>query len=605
MNNEHLKSLKNMANRLPLAPGVYIMYSKSGEIIYVGKAKQLKNRVTQYFGAGNEHTRKVKMMVQNVNRFEYIVCDSEFEAFILENSLIKKHQPKYNILLKDDKGYFYIKVTDDKWRKIVAVKQKETDGKYIGPYNSFSVVRETVDEVLKVFKLPQCNRSFDKPTKPCLNFHLGICSAPCKNKTNLESYNEQIDSAVTFIKKGGYSDSDLQSLTEKMNNAAANLDFEYAAKLRDRIAYIKRIKEKQKVVFQNNFDQDVICSVVSAEIIGFQVLSFKNGRLSDSFFAEFDIEAKKQEMYSQFISQYYENKEQIPTKILLDEDFEDKDILKKWLSEKKGKNIEFVLPQKGELKKLTELCKTNAAENLSKILERNSSELKVLDELANLIGVKNAPEYIESYDISNTQGSFNVAGMVVFENGTPKKSAYRKFKIKTFYGQDDFRSMEEVIRRRFAEYQKGENEAFKRLPDLILIDGGRGQLSAVLPVLNEFGVDVAVYGMVKNAKHRTKALVGINGEIEIKPTKAVYNLITKIQDETHRFAITYHQTKRSNAMVSSSLLQIEGIGAQKAKNLLKHFKTISAIKNAPKEELLKVQGISEKIAENIIEYYKK
>ncbi len=605
MNNEHLKSLKNMANRLPLAPGVYIMYSKSGEIIYVGKAKQLKNRVTQYFGAGNEHTQKVKMMVQNVDRFRYIVCDSEFEAFILENSLIKKHQPKYNILLKDDKGYFYVKITDDKWRKIVAVKQKGEDGKYIGPYNSFAVVRETVDEALKVFKLPQCNRSFDKPTKPCLNFHLGICSAPCKNKINLESYNEQIDSAVAFIKKGGYNQNDLLELTKKMNIAAENLDFEYAAKLRDRIAYIKRISEKQKVVYQNNLDQDVICSIVSSENIGFQVLSFKNGRLSDSYFANFEFEAKKQEMYSQFVSRYYESKNEIPSKILFDEEFEDKEHLKKWLSEKKGKNVEVLIPQKGELKKLTELCKTNAVENLSKILERSSNELKVLDELANLIGLKNPPEYIESYDISNTQGSFNVAGMVVFQNGKPLKSAYRKFKIKSFLGQDDFKSMEEVIRRRLSEYKKGEDSDFKKLPDLILIDGGKGQLGAVLPVLQEFGVNIPVYGMVKNSKHRTKALIGLNGEIEIKPTKAVYNLITRIQDETHRFAITYHQSKRSKAMLGSSLLQINGIGPEKAKNLIKHFKTVTAIKNAPKEELLLVQGISENVAENIIEYFKK
>ena len=604
MRNERLKELKAMANRLPFVPGVYIMRAKNGEIIYVGKAKQLKNRVTQYFGSGNEHTKKVKMMVQNVYTFEYIVCDSEFEAFILENSLIKKHQPKYNILLKDDKGYFYVKITDEKWRKIIAVKQKGEDGKYIGPYNSFSVVRETVDEALKVFKLPNCNRTFDKPSKPCLNFHLGICSAPCKNKVTLENYNEQIDSAVAFIKKGGYNQKDLLELTEKMNKAAENLEFEYAVKLRDRIAYIKRISEKQKVVFEKNIDQDVICSVVSADTIGFQVLSFKNGRLSDSYFAEFQITAEKQEMYSQFVARFYEDTNEIPLRVLFDEEFYDTELLKKWLSERKGKNVEITIPQKGELKKLVNMCKNNAAENLSKILMRNSNSLKVLDELANLIGLNKTPEYIESYDISNTQGSFNVAGMVVFENGKPKKSAYRKFKIKSFAGQDDFKSMREVIKRRFEEYKKGTDEAFSKLPDLILIDGGKGQLGAVLPVLNEFSLDVAVFGMVKNSKHRTNALTNLNGEIEIKPTQAVFNLITQIQDETHRFAITYHKSKRNKAMLGSSLLQIDGVGPQKAKNLIKYFKTITAIKNASKEELLKVQGISENVALNIINFYK-
>ncbi len=603
--NERLKELKNMANRLPSLPGVYIMYSKSGEIIYVGKAKQLKNRVTQYFGAGNEHTKKVKMMVQNVEKFDYIVCDSEFEAFILENSLIKKHQPKYNILLKDDKGYFYVKVTNEKWRKIIAVKQKGEDGKYIGPYNSFAVVRETVDEALKVFKLPQCNRSFDKPTKPCLNYHLGICSAPCKSKTNLESYNEQIDSAVAFIKKGGYNQSDLIQLTQKMNNAAENLDFEYAAKLRDRIAYIKRISEKQKVIFENNINQDIICSVVSSDNIGFQVLSFKNGKLSDSYFAYFAVTANKTELYSQFVAGYYENASKIPQRVIFDEEFADSELLKKWLSQKKNKSVDITVPQKGELKKLVNMCKTNAAENLSKVLQKNSGSLKVLDELANLLGLEKAPEYIESYDISNTQGSFNVAGMVVFQNGKPKKSAYRKFKIKSFVGQDDFKSMQEVLNRRFTEYEKGKDETFSRLPDLILIDGGKGQLSAVLPVLQQFSLNIPVYGMVKNSKHRTNALTSLNGEIEIKPTQSVFNLITQIQDETHRFAITYHKSKRSKAMLGSSLLQIEGIGPQKAKNLIKHFKTITAIKNAPKEELLKVQGISENVAENIINYFKK
>ncbi len=603
--NEKLGKLKEQANKLPLQPGVYIMYSKNNEIIYVGKAKALKNRVTQYFGSGNNHSIKVKKMVENVERFEYIVCDTEFEAFILENSLIKQHQPKYNILLKDDKGYHYIKITDDKWKKICAVKQKTKDGKYIGPYNSGLTVKNTVDEALKVFKLPSCNRSFDKPSKPCLNYHIGICSAPCKAKTSLADYNEQIDAAVSFIKKGGYTESDLAALNEKMLNAAENLDFEYAARIRDRIATIKKISQKQKVVSATYLFQDVFCSVATNDLVCIQLLKFRNGKLVGQNHYFFENDLTKPELYSQFLSRYYDNCDDIPPRIVIDELPEDIEFFENWLSDKSGKKCAIAVPKIGEQKQLIEMCRKNAAENLSKKLERGATETKALDELANLLKLSKAPEYIEAYDISNTQGSENVGVMVTFLNGVPYKNGYRKFKIKSFAGQDDLRSMAEVLDRRFAEYVKGEDEAFKRLPDLILLDGGEGQISAVLPILKKYNLDINLFGMVKDSKHRTRAISSGGGDIAIKSTRSVFTLVTKIQDEVHRFAITYHKKRKSMSLLQTKLLEIDGVGEKRAVELLKRFKSVEKLKTADIDELLLVKGINSSVAENIYNYFHK
>ncbi len=605
MKNEKIATLKRNANRLPLLPGVYIMYSADNKIIYIGKAKALKNRVTQYFGSEKNHSTKVKRMVENVDRFEYVVCDTEFEAFILENSLIKQHQPKYNILLKDDKGYHYIKISNDKWRKICAVKQKTNDGKYIGPYNSGVIVKNTVDEALKVFKLPTCNRSFDKPSKPCLNYHIGICSAPCKGNISLSNYNEQVDAAVSFIKKGGYTEKDLAVLNEKMLNAAENLDFEYAAKIRDRISAIKKITQKQKVVSATYENQDILCSVTSKNALCIQLLKFRGGKLVDQNHYFFDNDLSKAELYSQFLSQYYNTNDDIPPRIFIDELPDETEFLEKLLSEKIGKKCVIAVPKIGEQKQLVEMCRKNAAENLSKKLERGATETKALDELAGLLKLGKAPECIEAYDISNTQGSENVGVMVTFLNGVPYKNGYRKFKIKSFMGQDDFRSMAEVLDRRFAEYVKGEDESFSRLPDLILLDGGEGQISAVLPVLEKYNLDINLFGMVKDSKHRTRAISSSGGDIAIKSTRSVFTLITKIQDEVHRFAITYHKKRSSASMLESKLLKINGIGKTRANALLKHFKSISKIENADISELLTVKGMNEVSAKNVYEYFKK
>lgn len=596
--NSKLSVLKQKANRLPTTPGVYIMKDKDGTIIYIGKAKSLKNRVTQYFGAGNQHNDKVRKMVSMVVDFEYVLCDSEFEALILENSLIKQNQPKYNILLKDDKGYHYIKITNEKWRKLTTSMQlDDKTAEYIGPYYSSAVVKDTVDEVRKIFKLPDCNRSFDKPSKPCLNFHIGLCDAPCRAGITPKQYNETVESAVSFIKNSG--DDIIKTLTQNMEKAAERLDFEYAAKLRDRINAIKKLEEKQKVVMCTYKNQDVFASAFINDIACIAVLIFRNSRLTDKKHYIIDAFTDKNDLYSQFLQQYYLDNTDIPPRILLDTDIDSRDLLEHWLGEKAGKRVEILLPKRGEQKNLVNMCINNAADNLAQKTELKGREMSALNELARLLGLENAPRIIESYDISNTAGDENVAGMVVFRDGKPYKPHYRMFKIKGFTGQDDYRSMAEVLDRRFTEYETGENEGFATLPDLILLDGGKGQISAVEPVLQKHNINVPLFGMVKDSKHRTRAIATGGGDIAIKANESAYRLVTAIQDEVHRFAIGYHKKLRSKKMLNSELTAINGVGQAKAAALLKHFKTMKAIKSAEIDSLCKVKGINLDLAQKI------
>ncbi len=589
--------LKRLANRLPQTAGVYIMKDKNDNIIYIGKAKSLKNRVTQYFGAGNQHTEKVRQMVEHVDRFEYVLCDSEFEALILENSLIKQNQPKYNILLKDDKGYHYIKITNDKWRKITTSMQTDDkSAEYIGPYYSSAVVKDTVATVRKIFKLPDCNRSFDKYSKPCLNFHIGLCDAPCRANVSREQYNETISSAISFIKQGG--DDMVAMLTQKMQSAAEQLDFEYAARLRDRINAIKRLRDTQKVVMCSYKNQDVICSAVLDNIACVALLIFRNSQLVDKKHFIIDTFTDKNDLYSQFLSQYYDSAD-IPNRIIIDNDFESLKLIEQWLNQKQNKKVEILQPQRGEQLQLVNMCRNNAADNLAQKTEMQGREMSALNELARLLGLEKSPRIIESYDISNTAGDENVAAMVVFRDGKPYKAHYRRFKIKGFVGQDDYRSMAEVLDRRFTEYHKGENEGFCVLPDLILLDGGKGQISAVLPVLQKHNISLPIFGMVKDSKHRTRAVATTGGDISIKANEKAYRLVTAIQDEVHRFAITYHKKRRSQKMLNSELLSIDGIGGARAAALLKHFKTMKAIKSADIENLCQVKGITPALAEKI------
>ena len=597
-----LSRLKKRANRLPLLPGVYIMKNKNDEIIYIGKAKALKNRVTQYFGGGSGHTAKVRKMVSNVDHFEYIVCDSEFEALILENSLIKQNQPKYNILLKDDKGYSYVKITNDKWKKITFSRSADKRGEYIGPYSSLYVVKETVDEARKIFKLPDCGRSFDKPSKPCLNYHIGICDAPCRGKMSLGSYLENVNAAVDFIKHGGADSETEAELNKKMLAAAERLDFETAAKLRDRINAMKRIREKQKVVRATYKSEDVIASALLGETAAVSVFIFRNYRLCDKQVFLFDGISDRESLYEEFLQRYYLEKEDIPSRVLIDSSA-DFSAPERWLTEKSGHNVSFINPKLGEQKALLDMCLNNAAETLSQKAERTGREMSVLDELARLLGLPSAPRYIEAYDISNTAGSENVAGMIVYKDGRPFKPAYKRFKIKSFLGQDDFRSMAEVLDRRFTEYEKGEDEGFAVLPDLILLDGGLGQMSAVRPVLEKHGITVPLFGMVKDSKHRTRAIAAEGGDISIKSNRAAFTFITGIQDEVHRFAIGYHKQRRSKSMLASELTEIEGIGKARAAALLKHFKTVKAIKSAAADELAAAPGMTKAAADAVYKHF--
>ena len=593
-----LASLKQKANRLPHSPGVYIMKNKSGDIIYIGKAKSLKNRVTQYFGAGSGHTEKVRQMVSHVDDFEYVLCDSEFEALILENSLIKQNQPKYNILLKDDKGYHYIKITGDRWKKITTSMQiDDKSAQYIGPYYSSAVVKDTVAQVRKIFKLPDCNRSFDKYSKPCLNFHIGLCDAPCRANISVQQYSEAVDSAISFIKHGG-GESMIKLLQQKILEASEKLDFEYAAKLRDRINAIKKLSDNQKVVMCSYKNQDVFASALLENTACIAALVFRNGKLIDK--KHFIIEAftDKNDLYSQFLTQYY-NTNDIPPRILIDTDIESRDVLQRWFCERTGKKVEILLPQRGEQKSLVDMCRNNAADNLAQKTELLGREMSALNELERLLGLKTAPRIIEAYDISNTAGDENVGGMVVFRDGKPYKPHYRMFKIKGFVGQDDYRSMAEVLDRRFEEYKRGENEGFATLPDLILLDGGKGQISAVESVLKKHDINVPLFGMVKDSKHRTRAIATNGGDISIKANESAYRLVTAIQDEVHRFAITYHKKRRSKKMLSSELTAIEGIGQNRAHALLKHFKTMKAVRAATIDELCSVKGINKDLAQKI------
>ena len=606
---EKLRRLKDKANKLPLTPGVYIMKDKTGKIIYIGKAKALKNRVSQYFGSQEKHLTKVRKMVENVEDFDYILTDSEFEALVLECSLIKQNMPKYNILLKDDKGFSYIKVTRG-WRNIYAVLQKDDDGAdYLGPYTAGFSVTKAVEQAKKIYKLPTCNKSFPRDIgkdRPCLNYHLGLCCAPCSGKLSLGEYLKNVDGALDFLKFGGKET--IRRLTAEIEEASENLEFEKAARLRDTIRSIEKVGSSQKVVSSTYKVQDVFALSVMDGKACFAVLRFEDNRLCDSehFFTEEGDSLS--EMRAELITSYYSMNRNVPPRIEIDGEVEGKENIEKWLSEKRGSNVNIVVPQKGTQARLVEMCKSNAMQKLSEKYRCNDRNREALEELAMLLGLTNIPEYIEAYDISHTGGSDNVAGMVVFKDGRPLKDAYRRFAIKGFVGQDDYGSMAEVLSRRFEEYYKhkeaGATVGFARLPDLILLDGGKGQVNAVIPVLKEYNIQVPLFGMVKNSKHRTSAISTENGRIDFNARKKAFTLVTNIQDEVHRYAVAYHRKKHTKSALSATLTQIKGIGEKKAKNLMIKFKTLDAIGKADKETLMSVPGITEANAVEIIKAFK-
>ena len=606
--NPKMKILRKKAMSLPLLPGVYIMKNADGEIIYIGKAKALKNRVSQYFGSQNRHPIKVRKMVENVDRFDYIVTGSEFEALVLECSLIKQHSPKYNILLKDDKGYSYIRISEGEYRKISAVFNKKDDGsEYIGPYLSSYSVRQSVDAANKIFKLPQCNKVFPRDfgkSRPCLNYYISQCCGLCTGKIKKSDYDEAVDGAIAFLK--GDSRDIIADLRVKMEKAAEELDFEQAAKLRDRINSIERIKEKQKVVYKSVEEQDVFATADIDGSVCLAVLRFSNGRLFDSEHFFFDDPGDKEGMRSDFITSYYSMRDNIPKRVTVDGEVADRELLEQWLSEKKGKKVTVFVPARGEQLEIVNMCRKNAEEKLAIKKGRTGREIAVLDELKDLLGLKKTPEYIESYDISHTAGQDSVAGMIVFKGGKPYRKAYKRFSIKSFDGNDDYRAMNEVLTRRFSEYEKSKDstEGFGKLPDLILLDGGVGQVHAVEPVLREFGLKIPLFGMVKDNRHRTRAISGDGGEIAINSKRQVFTLVSEIQNEVHRFSVAYHHQKHAKRGLSLSLTEIEGVGEKRASALLKYFKTMTAIKNAEVDELSKAPGITSAVAQNIYGYYR-
>lgn len=601
-----MQELRKKAMALPLLPGVYIMHDKSGEIIYIGKAKALKNRVSQYFGSQNNHAEKVRRMVDNVDDFEYIITDSEFEALILECSLIKQHTPKYNILLKDDKGYSYIRVSSGDWGRITYVLQKKDDGaQYIGPYKSSYYVKSAVEEANKIFMLPTCNRRFPqdfRKGRPCLNYHIKQCMAPCTGRVKLKDYKESLSQALDFL-KGGSSNS-IKQLTAQMEEAAENLEFERAARIRDKINAVKKMGEKQKVVANKVLDEDVIASFTDDGKICFQVFRFEGGRLFDRESFIFDSGDSESE-YEEFLLSYYTIRNDVPKNIALDKDFDGIDAIAQWLSEKRGNKVNVTVPQRGEQAQLVSMCRSNAAEALAQKKGATVREFGVLEELKETLGLNKLPEYIESYDISNLAGTENVAGMIVYKNGKPLKSAYKKFKIKGFEGQDDYASMAEVISRRFDEYYKAEDktEGFGKLPDLILLDGGKGQVAAVKQVLERMNISVPLFGMVKDDKHRTRAVTGDGGEIAISSKRALFTFLSKMQDEVHRFAIGYHHARRSKNTFKSSLTNIDGVGEVRAKSLLKYFRTIDNISKADLAELENAPKMTKDSALAVYRYF--
>ncbi|MCM1226278.1 MAG: excinuclease ABC subunit UvrC [Clostridium sp.] len=602
--NQRLPYLQEKTLKLTSSPGVYLMKDKHSEIIYIGKAKNLKNRVTSYFRSNPDHTPKVAKMVENVHDYDFIVTDSEYEALLLECSLIKQHKPKYNILLKDDKGYHYIKISDDVFPRITAEKQQnDKTGTYLGPYMSSFIATQTVKEVNKLFKLPTCKNKFSekqKKMRPCLNFHINQCIGVCNGNITCEEYRNLIGQAVEYIKNG--SESSIKNLRFQMEQAAENLDFERAAQIRDRIRAISKSNETQKILDLNMGDCDIVASVKSPAGSCISVLMYRDSRLYDKTTFFFSINEYEENLMESFVLQYYFNASKCPKSIYFESEFENSDIVNKALNEKYDKHIRFFFPKKGNMLKYVMLSKKNAEEYISIKNNRTGREVEALEELGEILGLKKPPMYIESYDISNYSSSSMVAGMIVFENGRPLKKAYKRFSIKESAMQNDYACMQEVLKRRFNEYFKGEDEGFSKLPDLILLDGGQGHVSAVKNALKEYDLNVPIYGLVKDSKHRTRAISTDGGEIEVSKNKPAFILMTKIQDEVHRFSISYMKSKHTKKSINFELTQVKGIGEKKAQKLMIKYKTVANLKNASVEELAKSAGVGTDIAKELYDF---
>lgn len=602
------EELKN----LPDSPGVYQMKNAFGEIIYVGKAKNLKKRVRQYFQS-KAHIPKIQAMIKNIYEFEYIITDNEVEALILEANYIKKYRPKYNTLLRDDKQYPYIKISvQEKYPRIYKVREVKKDGaKYFGPYPSAYAVNDIIDIIGNLYKLRKCSLKLDgtkKCKRPCIYYHIDRCTAPCSGNVDIKEYGEEVSKAAAFLTG---SEDIIKSLNEKMIEASENMEYEEAAKYRDQIKALEVISEKQKVVSQAGIDQDVIGSAIGIEEACIQIFFIRNGKIIGSehyLLTNIENETKEQ-IISSFLTQFYTGTVYVPKEIYIETDIEDMEVFEKLLSQKRGNKVTLKVPVKGEKSMLIKMTKKNALEILEKgslRIKKNIDEsMEALEELKDILNLDEAPERIEAYDISNIQGVESVGSMVVFEKGIPSKSNYRRFRIKTVEGPNDYKSMEEILERRINRGLGDGKQGFNKMPDLILIDGGKGQTNIAEEVINNFGLSIPVCGMIKDDRHLTKGLIFQNKEIVLSKTDIVYRLVYRIQEEAHRFAIEYHRNLRDKKLFSSELDNIKNIGEKRKINLLKKFGSVESIKTKSVDELSTVPGMNIKAAESVYNYFHK
>lgn len=596
--------------KLPGKPGVYLMHDADDTIIYVGKAISLKNRVRQYFQTSRNKGPKIERMVTHIARFEYIVTDSELEALVLECNLIKEHRPKYNTMLKDDKAYPYIKVTvnEDFPRILFSYQMKKDKAKYFGPYTSAGAVKDTIELLRKLYDIRSCNKSLPKEIgkdRPCLYYHIHQCKAPCQGYISKEEYGEQIKKAISFL-NGNYNDM-IKELTGKMTEAAEEMRFEQAAEYRDLIDSVRRIGERQKITNSNGEDKDVIALAMDKEDAVAQVFFIRNGKLigREHYYLRIGEEEQKSEVLLTFMKQFYSGTPFIPREIMISEEIAEQELMEEYLSSKRGQKVRIRVPKKGSKEKMVELAERNAQIVLDQDRERIKREegrtVGAVKEIARWLNLPSI-DRIEAYDISNISGFQSVGSMIVYEKGKPKRADYRKFKIKSVEGPNDYASMKEVLSRRFLRGIQ-EDSGFERLPDLIMMDGGRGQVNIALEVLEEMDLAIPVCGMVKDDKHRTRGLYFRNVEIPIDRNSEGFKLITRVQDEAHRFAIEYHRLLRSKGQVHSILDDIPGIGPTRRKELMRHFQGIDDIKAATVEELSGLPGMNKKAAEQVYTFF--
>ncbi len=592
---------------LPDSPGVYIMRDKVGTIIYVGKAKILKNRVRQYFH-GRDHAPKVAAMIEKIEDLEYILTDTEFEALCLESNLIKKHKPRYNILLKDDKGYPFIKITNELYPRITLARKKDGEGQFFGPYPSSAVVYDTLDVIRRIFQIQHCAKRFPAEfgrSRPCLYHAMHRCSAPCTGLIPAAEYKKTFAEIARFL--NGDHARLIKELESKMEEAAQNLEFEVAASYRDKIEGIRRIARDQKVIGSYR-DADIFSLALEEDLAVFAVFFVRGGKLLGSrvYRESGGLYPQDADTLADFVQAYYSRDVEVPPYIFTSLPLQDSDALSSWLTEKRGKKAEVRNPQRGEMRRLCDMATKNSAHALETFkidVLRKTNRDKALTELAKTIGMEVPPERIEAYDISNTGGSENVGSMIVFLHGKKAPAEYKRFKIKYIIGSNDYDCMKEVLSRRFLRYHDSD-DSFASLPDLILVDGGLGHVHAAEEILEDLAIPVPVLGMVKDDKHRTRGLIRSDGEVSLTPGTAAFRLVTLIQDEAHRFAITYHKNLRQKKTFSGELDGIRGVGPAKKKALLTHFKSVSAIKNATLEALAETKGIDKATAENIYAYFR-